>query len=81
MPDECLTFGIPRLRGLAPPEGGTPNKYQLRYPTAAGFRSEFRVYALFSYYIALGIAMVVLGAISMFISTRLRTPGQQLKPA
>ena len=45
MPDECLTFGVPRLRGLAPPEGGTPNKYQLRYPTAAGFRSEFRVYA------------------------------------
>ena len=39
------------------------------------------VRALFSYYIALGIAMVVLGAIAIFISTRLRTPSQQLKPA
>ena len=37
--------------------------------------------ALFSYYIALGIAMVVLGAITIFVSTRLHTPSQQLKPA
>lgn len=34
--------------------------------------------ALFSYYQTLGIALVVLGAIAVFISTRLRAPTEQL---
>ena len=37
--------------------------------------------AFFSYYKTLGVAMVVLGAIAIFISTRLRPPSQQHKPA
>jgi hypothetical protein len=38
-------------------------------------------HAFFNYYKTLGIAMVVLGALAIFVSTRLRTPTQQLKPA
>ena len=37
--------------------------------------------AFFAYYKTLGIAMVVVGAIAMFISTRISAPSQQLKPA
>lgn len=37
--------------------------------------------AFFAYYKTLGIAMVVLGALGIFVSTRLRTPSQQIKPA
>jgi hypothetical protein len=36
--------------------------------------------AFFNYYKTLGIAMVVLGATAIFVSTQLRTPSQQLKP-
>jgi len=35
----------------------------------------------FNYYKTLGIAMVVLGALAIFVATWLRTPTQQLKPA
>ena len=37
------------------------------------------VRALFSYYLTLGIALVVLGAIAIFVSTRLGTPKMQIE--
>lgn len=36
--------------------------------------------AFFNYYKTLGIAMIVLGATAIFVSTRLSAPSQQLKP-
>ena len=37
--------------------------------------------AFLNYYKTLGIAMVVLGVLAIFVSTRLRIPSQQLRPA